>query len=152
MLFRNCSLCDNLVFVGVVLPKFTRNIRQTRFHHGSRCGISSQIPPVKVRQNIGSQVIHQPFIRHPVYCLSVQRQQVFMFRHLCQRLIDNIPNTVLVQCIVDIKLYSSVSYYPPMLLLILVQSGSVLPVVPACVTTITQPGGNEGEVSTSPTL
>ena len=39
-----------------------------------------------------------------------------------------------------------------MLLLMAVQSGSVLPVVPACVTTITQPGGKEGEVSTSPTL
>ena len=75
-----------------------------------------------------------------------------MFSRLCRWFVDNITYTVLAQCIVDIKCYSSVINYPPMLLLIVAQSGSVLPVVPACVTTITQPGGRDGEVSTSPTL
>lgn len=75
-----------------------------------------------------------------------------MFSRLCRWLIDNIAYTVLAQCIVDIKRYNSITNYPPMLLLMVVQSGSVLPVVPACVTTITQPGGRDGEVSTSPTL
>ena len=75
-----------------------------------------------------------------------------MFNRLCRWLIDNITYTVLAQCIVDIKRYSSITNYPPMLLLMAVQSGSVLPVVPACVTTITHPGGRLGEVSTSPTL
>ena len=54
-----------------------------------------------------------------------------MLARLCQRFIDNIAYTVLAKCIIDVKLYSSVSYYPPMLLLMVVQSGSVLPVVPA---------------------
>ena len=76
-----------------------------------------------------------------------------MLSCLCRWLIDNITYTVLAQCIVDVKRYSSIASYPPtMLLLIVAQSGSVLPVVPACVTTITQPGGRLGEVSTSPTL
>ena len=54
-----------------------------------------------------------------------------MLACLCLWLVDNITYTVLAQCIVDVKRYSSITNYPPMLLLMVVQSGSVLPVVPA---------------------
>ena len=94
-------------------PESPRDVRQPGIHHLPRCAIRSQIPPVKVREYVGPQIINQPFIRRSVYRLPVQRQQVLMFRYLCHWLIDNIPYTVLAQCIVDIKLYSSVSYYPP---------------------------------------
>ena len=52
-----------------------------------------------------------------------------MFPRLCRWLIDNITYTVLAQCIVNVKCYSFITNYPPMLLLMVVQSGSVLPVV-----------------------
>ena len=129
-----------------------RDVRQPCSHHLPRRGVGSQIASVKVWQRRRPQIIHQPFIFRSVDCLAVQRQKVFMFSCLCCWLVDNITNTVLAQCIVDVKCYSSITNYPPMLLLIVSQSGSVLPVVPACVTTITQPGGRDGEVSTSPTL
>ena len=71
-----------------------RDVRQPRFHHRSRRGVSSQIPPVKVRQHIGAQIIRQPFICHPVNRLPVQRQQVLVFRYLCNWLVDNITKCV----------------------------------------------------------
>ena len=36
-----------------------------------------------------------------------------MFSRLCRRLIDNVTHTVLAQCIIDVKRYSSITNYPP---------------------------------------
>ena len=146
------SLGSGLVSVCVNLLEFPCDVRQPRCHHLPRSVVRSQIPPIQVWQCRCPQIVHQPFIFRPIDCLSVQRQEVFMLPCFCQRFIDNITYTVLAQCIVDVKCYSLSAITPPMLLLMVAQSGSVLPVDPACVTTITHPGGRLGEVSTSPTL
>lgn len=36
-----------------------------------------------------------------------------MFSRLCRCFVDNITYTVLAQCIIDIKRYSSIANYPP---------------------------------------